>query len=45
MLFKKLLNFIIVKYAFFKISISHILKKLKVRNAIFFPGNALHAIG
>ena len=35
----------IVKYEFFKISISHILKKLKVRNAIFFPGNTLHAIG
>ena len=34
----------IVKYEFFKISISHILKKLKVRNAIFFPGNTLHVI-
>ena len=35
----------IVKYEFFKISISHILKHLKVRNAIFFPENTLHAIG
>ena len=30
----------IVKYEFFKISISHILKKLKVRNAIFSWGYA-----
>ena len=38
MLLKKLLTLKIVKYEFFKVSISHILKKLKVRNAIFFLG-------
>ena len=37
MVFKKLLNFKKnEKYEFFKIFISHILKKLNVRNAIFF---------
>ena len=41
---KSYLTLKIVKYEFFKISISHILKKLKVRNAIFFPGNTLYAI-
>ena len=42
---KSYLTLKIVKYEFFKISISHILKKLKVRNAIFFAGNTLHASG
>ena len=42
---KSYLTLKIVKYEFFKISIYRILKKLKVRNAIFSPWNMLHAIG